>query len=111
MPDLPPLDTDIIEEKEIERQAVVPDGKNPDGTLRFKVDTVKEKVQITTRYTKATPKFFSCKDGHHHWQMIDRHKHIAGCTECPKRRFLRAVYDYIDQDGHLRDRDTKAIID
>lgn len=111
MPDLPPLDQDIVEEQEIEREAIVPDGHDENGNLRFKVDKVKEKVQVVTRYTKAEPKFFSCKDGTHHWEMIDRHKHIAKCRNCSKHRFLRAAYEYIDKDGHLRNRDTHALID
>jgi hypothetical protein len=112
MPDFPhPLDTDIVEEQEIERQQIVPDGQDEFGRLRFKTEKVKEKVQVITRYTKAEPKFLSCKDGHHHWEMIDRHKHIAKCKDCPKHRFLRAVYETIDKDGHIVDRDTNMIID
>lgn len=106
-----PLDTDLIEEREVERLAIIPDGRNPDGTPRFKVDTVKEKVQERVRYTKATPKPFSCKDGKHRWKMVDRHQHLAACTKCLKRRFLRAAYETIDREGHIIDRETKRIID
>ena len=106
-----PLDTDIIEEREVERSVIVPDGKDESGRSRFRFGTVKDKVQETVRYTRAEPKPFSCKDGHHHWQMIDTHKHIAKCSNCTKHRVLRAAFEFVDSAGHLVDRDTNTLID
>ena len=107
-----PLDTDLVEEQEVEYTAVVPTGETgADGNPAFKTEQIKERVSIKTRYTKATPHVMSCRDGNHCWEMIDRHKHLAACAHCTKRRFLRAVYEAITPDGHLIDRDTGRIID
>ncbi|MBC7076727.1 MAG: hypothetical protein H5T92_00205 [Synergistales bacterium] len=106
-----PLDQDIVETREVVRREMVPDGTNPDGTPRFKIQTVKESVEEVVRYTKAPKKHFGCGDGKHVWEMIDRHRHIAKCKNCPKHRFLRAVYERIDEEGHIRDRETDTIID
>ena len=113
MSDFPkPLDQDLIEEQEVENQVITPTGEtDADGTPKFKIERVKEKVEIITRYTRAVPRFFSCKEGTHKWVMVDRHKHIAKCATCPKHRYLRAAYETIDPDGHLIDRDTRTIID
>ena len=105
------LDQDIIEKREVTRPAVVQDGNNPDGTPNFKIDQVTETVEEVVRYTKAPKRHFACGDGKHVWEMIDRHRHLAKCRNCPKHRFLRAVYERIDQEGHIRDRDTNTIID
>jgi len=106
-----PLDQDIVETREVVRREMVPDGTNPDGTPRFKIQTVQEAVEEVVRYTMAPKKPFACAKGQHVWEMIDRHRHIAKCQRCPKHRFLRAVYEYIDPEGHIRDRDTHALID
>ena len=105
------LDTDIVEEREVSHPTVVQKGTNPDGTPRFQVEQGTETVQEVVRYTKAPKHHFSCADGKHVWEMIDRHRHLAKCKNCPKYRFLRAVYERIDKKGQIRDRDTNVVID
>lgn len=105
-----PLDTDITETVEVERPAVVPTkDTDANGNPRFEIKTVKDKIEVTTRYTRVTPQFFSCKVGEHKW-LMDLHTHVAKCQLCTKARFLRAVYETI-REGHIVDRDTGQLID
>lgn len=104
-----PLDTFIDEEVEVPTMTVKLDSRgNPSGLE----ETVTKKT-IKTMYSKIDPVPFSCKSGSHKWKMTDRVRHIATCVNpnCLKNRFLRAVYEYIDKDGKLRDRDTNEVID
>ena len=106
------LDTDLLETQEVEVPAITQTGElDQDGNPRFKIEKVKERVEVKTRYTKATPKPFTCATGKHVWIMADRHRHIAACTKCSKRQFLRAAYEAITPDGHIIDRDTGTLID
>ncbi len=107
-----PLDTDLLETQEVEAPTITQSGElDQDGKSRFKIERQTEKVEIKTRYTRATPKFFTCATGAHHWVMIDKHRHIAACGKCQKRRFLRAVYEAITSDGHIVNRDSGTLLD
>lgn len=104
---MPELDAWKDEEKEVSHNVVV---FNPEKN-RLSVEKVTKKVVIPTLYTRvgnAMPA--TCAVGEHDWFMEDRHKHIAACHNCPKHRFLRAVFEYIE-DGHIYDRDTDTLID
>jgi len=101
------LDTPITEYQEVERNVYRLDPETQQAT----VERVKEKVPVTTIYTKAEPRFFTCPDGKHVWYMLDTHKHVAKCRKCQKARFLRAVYETISPEGHIIDRETKRVID
>lgn len=101
-----PLDEWVDEEREVERLAV-----EDDGNGKFKVKPIKIKVNVPTRYTRATFNSNICKSGKHIWVMPNKNKHVANCTNCPKFRNIRAAFEYIDQDNHIRDRDSKMLID
>lgn len=101
------LDQIVNEEREVERLSFEIDSDTGSVTPK----TVTQTIVEPTIYTRAKKKFFSCADGHHSWHMADRHRHIAKCRKCTKHRMLRAVYERIDDDGHIVDRDTGTLID
>lgn len=74
------------------------------------VEKKTETRQVKTMYSEVKPQKFECAKGSHDWFMSDRHKHIASCRNCPKNRFLRAVYETI-KNGKIVDRDSGIVID
>lgn len=66
---------------------------------------------IKTMYTRSDPVKMCCADRTHQWFMSDKRRHIASCRKCTKSRFLRAIYEHIDLDEHIRDRITGEIFD
>lgn len=101
-----PLDVEIQEPHEFETEVVDFDPK----TQMLSKKRVTKRVYIATKYTKASVSKISCKKGEHSYTMIDRHKYIAACGKCTKRRFMNGAYETI-KDGHIISRDTKQIID
>lgn len=104
-----PLDQWVDEEVEVPVMTAVHDRRG--NIVGIKQSTAKRKVK--TIYTKAEPRAVACAQGKHNWFMKDRHKHIAACKNpgCTKHRYLRAIFETIDKEGHIIDRDTKQIID
>jgi hypothetical protein len=102
-----PLNQVITEYHEVERDVFEVNGE----TGEVNIKRVKDKIPIKTIYTKATSKKFTCGEGKHYWTMIDRHRHVAKCKHCRKHRYLRAVYEKIDGQGHIVDRETGELID
>lgn len=102
-----PLGQELTEYQEVERDEMDFDPQ----TGKAEIKKAKKRLPYKVIYTKASPKPFSCKDGEHVWEMIDRHKHIAKCRNCRKYRFLRAVYETISPEGHIVDRETQRLID
>jgi len=102
-----PLDKDIFEPETVEREVIDLD---PDSRT-FKRVKVTEQIMVKTRYTKATPHKLTCKAGTHKFSMIDRHKYVAGCSECSKRHILNPTIETIDKAGHIINRQTKELLD
>lgn len=105
-PERPITDEWIDEPKEIEHNVVEFNPKT--GQISHKKEKTIEK--IPTRYASSSESIITCAVGDHEWFMEDRHRHVAACTKCPKHRFLRAVYERIEN-GHIYDRDTGTLID
>lgn len=100
-----PLGEIVTEYREVEQSAYVVD---KDGQIRE--EKIKRRIPEQVIYTKAKPKFFTCKSGEHVWEMIDRHQYLASCRNCPKHRYLRADRETI-KDGHIVERETGRVID
>ncbi len=97
----------IDEYQEVEKLDFIIDEANK--TIKPKLTT--KKVPIKTQYLKTTESSIDCGNMNHNYYMLDRHKHIAKCRNCAKHRFLRAVYETINSEGHIIDRKTKLLID
>lgn len=62
--------------------------------LRQGKRTVMQKV----RYSKLSePSRLSCAENGHYWTIPDKHNHVAHCSNCPKRQFIRAVYEKVTE--------------
>lgn len=65
----------------------------------------KRTVVQKTHYSEAPFNKFSCAESNHYWCIPDPHEHVAHCKNCPKRQFIRAVFERV-VDGKIVDRDT-----
>lgn len=70
----------------------------------------KRKAYEKTMYVNAPETSVDCGKGSHMWHIPDKHKHVAFCKKCPKRRLIRAVYERVIE-GKIVDRDSGELID
>lgn len=68
--------------------------------------TGKRTVTQKVRYSQmSSPRKVACGDMQHEWYIPDPHDHVAHCRNCPKRKFIRSVYERVLQ-GKILDRDS-----
>ncbi len=103
-----PLDQYIDEHVEVERPTA---DYNPRTKTIENFRMEKVKVSVPTRYTKSSQYASICPNRQHSWHMIDKHRHIAACKQCVKRRFIHVAYECINSEGHLVDRDSGIRLD
>lgn len=102
-----PLDQWVDETREVDQPTA---GFDPVTKTVRNVRTEKVKVAVPTRYTRTSVAATLCPSGEHQYRVIDKHRYVAACRQCPTRRFYRPAYETI-KDGHFIDRATNSIID
>lgn len=69
----------------------------------------KKAVQRVRYSEMSKPRVMSCGDMEHDWHIPDKNVHTAHCRSCPKRKFIRAVFEQV-KGGRIFDRDTQRAI-
>lgn len=96
----------ITEEKQVDTLVPTLDKKGNITGLEKQKQTIVQKVQ----YTQSVDSVIDCGTRKHYYTIPDPHVHIAFCTNCKKRKMIRAVYEKV-VDGKILNRTTNAHID
>jgi len=101
-----PLGKWIKEEEEVTNTINVFNPKT--GQLTQEEQTTKKKVDVV--YEKRTTDYNFCKDFEHEFYIIDHHKYVVKCKNCPIHHHIQPGIHYIDKDGHVRLRSNDMVI-
>lgn len=82
---------------------------NPENQS-VKLEEKEETVHIKTMYTKSESVPFSCADGKHKWKVIDRHNYTVKCQHCPIYKRILPAFEFLDPEGHIRNRENNQVI-
>ena len=79
-------------------------------TKELTEETVVEKKEVKVIYEKTKVEGQICSEFEHVWKIIDSHKYIIKCKNCPLHKHIQPGREYIDQEGHVRLRSNDSII-
>lgn len=69
-----------------------------------------EKHPVKVMYEKTILDGMFCPDFTHVFHIIDSHKYIIKCKNCPLHKHISPGNEYIDQEGHVRLRSNDSVI-
>lgn len=79
-------------------------------TRKISEEKVVEKKEVRVIYEKTKIDGEFCGEFEHVWKIIDSHKYIIKCKNCPLHKHISPGREYIDQEGHVRLRSNDSII-
>lgn len=71
---------------------------------------VKEPKKFQVRYDRLKIDDNFCTDFNHEWKVVDSHKYIIKCKNCPLNKKIMPGIEYIDAHGHVRNKETDKVV-
>lgn len=101
-----PLDEWLEEDEEVDQ---VVNHFDP-ATQKVTTSIEKAKHRFKVKYEKTSVDSIMCKEFEHYWYVMDRHNYLIRCKHCVLSKRIMPGLEYIDQNGHVRDKATDKLI-